>query len=188
MTAPDSRSERLWNDFHERLRSFVRGRVRDDSLAEDIVQDIFLKVHTRASQLRDEEKIAPWLYQIARNAVIDHVRKPRIEGREDETVAAAEPDGPLFAEQRLAESLGSMIDELPEPYREAVRLTEIDGLTQAEMAARVGISVSGAKSRVQRGREKLRELILDCCHVELDHRGAVVDYWERPVCCDRRSK
>lgn len=181
-------AERLWDEFQTKLHGFVRARVRDEALADDIVQDIFVKVHTRAGQLRDTERIAPWLYQIARNTVIDHARKQKFEGAPDEEVAAPSPDDPLFAEQRLAQSLVSMIDELPEGYREAVRLTEIDGLTQAELAKRLGISLSGAKSRVQRGREKLREMILDCCHVELDHRGAVVDYWERPVCCDRTSK
>jgi RNA polymerase sigma-70 factor (ECF subfamily) len=73
-----------------------------------------------------------------------------------------------------------MVTALPGPYREALLLTEYAGLTQQELAVRAGISLSGAKSRVQRGRERLKQLLLDCCHVELDRRGGIIDY--RPNC------
>jgi RNA polymerase sigma-70 factor, ECF subfamily len=183
-------TEALWRTFHERIHSFIRARVSDPAAAEDILQDVFVKVMNRAGQLRDDEKIAAWLYQIARNAVFDHYRAAAV--RTADQIAADLPDagtdGAAAAQQRLAESLAAMIDDLPEPYREAMRLSEIEGLTQAGLAERSGISLSGAKSRVQRGRERLRELLLDCCHVELDHRSAVVDYWERPRCCDRTSR
>jgi RNA polymerase sigma-70 factor (ECF subfamily) len=79
-----------------------------------------------------------------------------------------------------------MVEALPEPYREAVQLTELDGLTQADAAARLGLSVSGMKSRVQRGRERLKKMILDCCHVELDARGGVIDYRSRCHCVAAR--
>ena len=72
---------------------------------------------------------------------------------------------------------------LPEPYREALLLTEYEGLTQQQLAERVGISLSGAKSRVQRGREKLKQILLDCCHVELDRRGGIIDYQGQCDCC-----
>lgn len=70
-----------------------------------------------------------------------------------------------------------MMEELPEKYREALHLTEIQGLTQKELAERLNISLSGAKSRVQRAREKLKGVLLECCHVEVDRRGKVMD-WE----------
>jgi RNA polymerase sigma-70 factor (ECF subfamily) len=180
--------EELWTRFHGRLRGFVMSRVGDAAVADDIVQEIFLKVHGALPQLRDDSRIAPWLFQIARNAIYDHFRGNRNEVEIDDSTPAPADESSLFAEQNLAAGLQGLIDELPESYREAIRLTEIDGLTQAEMAARLGLTVSGGKARVQRGRERLRELILDCCHVELDHAGRVVDYWERPVCCDRNSK
>lgn len=181
-------TQQIWEEFHGRLLAFVVGRVGDRTIAEDILQDVFLKVHGSVDQLRDETKIASWVYQVARNAVIDYYRSHRRSEELDEELPADTPPAALVAEQRLADGLHLMIEELPEKYREALRLTEIEGLTQAEMAERLGLSVSGAKARVQRGREQLREILLDCCHVELDQHGRVIDYVKRPVCCDRTSR
>ena len=83
----------------------------------------------------------------------------------------------------LALSLKELIDELPEPYRQALILTEYQGLTQKQLAERMGLSLSGAKSRVQRARDKLRDMLLRCCHFEFDRRGHIVDYYERCCCC-----
>lgn len=179
--------EQIWSVFHERLRGFVLARVRDEHAADDILQDVFLKLHRGVGSLRDEERVAPWLFQVARNAVTDHFRGAhdhRFEGEDAlRTIEDERSDVPV--EQRLADGLFEMVDQLPARYREAIRLTEIEGLTQAEMAERLGLSLSGAKSRVQRGREKLKDLLLDCCHVEFDHRGAISGYQRR--CCPRRT-
>ena len=69
--------------------------------------------------------------------------------------------------------------ELPEHYRQALELTELEGVTQKEAAGRLGLSVSGMKARVQRGRSKLKDVIDDCCSIEFDRRGGLVDYHRR---------
>lgn len=84
----------------------------------------------------------------------------------------------------LKPAVEQMLQSLPEPYREALRLTEYDGLTQAEAAERLGISLSGAKSRVQRAREKLRQMLLECCHLEFDRRGKIIECQPRCACCE----
>jgi len=76
-----------------------------------------------------------------------------------------------------------MVDSLPADYRQALLLTEYQGLTQRELAQKLGLSVSGAKSRVQRAREKLKAMLLDCCHFEFDRRGKVIDYQPNCACC-----
>jgi RNA polymerase sigma-70 factor (ECF subfamily) len=88
----------------------------------------------------------------------------------------------------LAPSVAAMVNALPEPYREALYLTEYQGLSQRELAARLGISLSGAKSRVQRAREKLKQLLLDCCHFEFDRLGRIIDYQPRCTCCSTRPE
>ncbi|HET7838366.1 MAG TPA: sigma factor-like helix-turn-helix DNA-binding protein, partial [Rectinemataceae bacterium] len=108
-------------------------------------------------------------------------RRPRAELDEDIEAAYGSPELEEDPAARLAFSLRETVDELEEPYREALILTEYEGLSQAELAARAGISLSGAKSRVQRAREKLKALLLACCHFELDRRGGIIDYQER--CC-----
>ena len=177
-------TEAVWDRFNHRLRSFIRGRVSDEDTAEDILQQVFIRIHANMGALRDQGKLESWVYQIARHAIIDHYRSRRATVELPESLAVheealEEPD----AGTELALSLREMVEALPEPYRQALILTEYQGLGQKELADRLGLSFSGAKSRVQRARQKVRDMLLSCCHVELDRRGAIVDYYERCCCC-----
>jgi RNA polymerase sigma-70 factor (ECF subfamily) len=179
----DASVEQAWTTFHKPLLQFVRRRVADQASAEDIVQDVFLKVHTHIDTLSDTTKLHAWLYQLTRNAIIDYYRRTR------PTMAVSE-DIPAFAEEdendvvaRLTPAVKLMVAALPDIYREALYLTEYNGLTQKELAERLGISVSGAKSRVQRARQMLRQMLLDCCHFELDRRNTIISYQPRCDCC-----
>jgi len=176
--------ELLWDQYCCRLLAFIRRRVSDEAEAEDILQEVFLRVHRNLCCLPDWNKPEGWFYRITRNLIIDHYRqrKDMIEISEELPAEAEfEEDDP---EARLALSLKEMVDLLPEPYRQALILTEYEGISQKELAKKLGISISGAKSRVQRAREKLRELLLSCCHFELDRRGRIIDYYERCCCCN----
>ena len=75
---------------------------------------------------------------------------------------------------------------LPAIYRDALQLTDLDGLTQAEAATRVGLSTSGMKARVQRARSQLKALFVLCCEIELDRRGGIIDYQPHNDTCDCR--
>ncbi|NNE44066.1 MAG: RNA polymerase sigma factor SigZ [Gemmatimonadetes bacterium] len=174
-------TEQIWHDYHTRLRAFIAGRVGEDS-ADDLLQDVFIKTHAHRASLRDETKLESWLFRVARNAVTDHYRAARPSDPLPEWLAAPESDPASEAQRELAACLGPMIDRLPEKYRGAVRLAELEGLTQAEVARREGLSLSGAKSRVQRGRERLRGLLLDCCEVQLSRSGGVMGYTPRERC------
>ena len=166
--------EQIWNDFGDKLRSFIRSRVADDATADDILQDVFVKIASRSASLHDPGKLQGWIFLVARNAVIDHYRTRKVTVEVPETLPDDQHNDEPEIEQ-LKAAFGRMIDALPEPYREAIRLTELEGLTQKELAARLGISISGAKSRVQRGREHLRQSLTDCCRFEFDRRGGVID-------------
>ena len=178
-------TEQVWNAFHIPLQQFIRRRVSDETIAEDILQDVFLKIHQHVDALKDVRKLEGWIYQITRNAIIDAYRKPRHET----TLAAAEgldlpeelPDDDIVSE--LLPSVRAMVRNLPEPDRQALVLTEYQGLTQKELAERLGLSLTGAKSRVQRAREKLKQQLLKCCHFELDRRNHIIDYQPRCQCC-----
>lgn len=165
--------EHIWHEFAEKLGQFIRSRVADAASAEDILQDVFVRIQTRLGRLRDPAKLQGWLYLIARNAIIDYyrTRKQTVEVPES---LPAEPDGDQHDLAELKGAFLRMIYSLPEPYREALLLTEFDGLTQQQLAQRVGISVSGAKSRVQRGREQLKEMLNECCTFEFDRRGKII--------------
>lgn len=183
MTIPNASVEQAWTAFHAPLLQFVRRRVSDESSAEDILQDVFLKVHTHIGTLSDTAKLQGWLYQLARNAIIDYYRRSRVMVDVPEQLPAIAEEEENDAVARLTPAVKAMVAALPEIYREALRLTEYEGLTQKQLAERLGISISGAKSRVQRARQMLRQMLLDCCHFELDRRNAIISYQPRCACC-----
>jgi RNA polymerase sigma-70 factor (ECF subfamily) len=178
-------TEQVWEAFHVPLYQFIRKRVDDEAVAEDLLQDVFLKVHQHIGALKEVKKLESWIYQITRNAIIDSYRstKPTTMLEAAEVLALPEelPDDDVVSE--LLPCIRAMVKNLPEPDRQALVLTEYQGLTQKELGERLGLSFSGAKSRVQRAREKLKRQLLECCHFELDRRGHVIDYQPRCACC-----
>ena len=171
----------VWEAMASPLRRFIGRRVRDRHAAEDIAQDVMLKVQAHLHGLQSEEKLAAWVFRVARNAVTDYYRSPRsrptAELGDANDLPTTEASGEAEAvTAELSACLRPMIERLPQPYRQALELTEFEGLTQQELADRVGIGLSGAKSRVQRAREQLKAMLLDCCKIELDGRGGVVDH------------
>jgi RNA polymerase sigma-70 factor, ECF subfamily len=179
-------TEGVWEEFHTPLQQFIRRRVSDEATAEDVLQDVFLRIHQHMDTLKDVRKLEGWIYQITRHAIIDAYRS----NRHETTLEAAEvldlpeelPDDDVVSE--LLPSVRAMVRNLPELDRQALVLTEYQGLTQKELAGRLGLSLSGAKSRVQRAREKLKQQLLECCHFELDRRGHIIDYQPRCHCCE----
>lgn len=176
--------ETLWEQYCCRLLAFIRSRVSDEAEAEDILQEVFVRVHRHLCCLPTPAKMDSWIYQIARHLIIDSYRRRKGQAEIPESFPA-EADLPEDSpEAELALSLEDMLEELPASDRQALLLTEYQGLSQRELAERLGISVSGAKSRVQRARDKLRAMLLACCHFELDRRGRIVDYYERCASCN----
>lgn len=175
--------ELLWDQYGRRLRAFIRSRVGNDEEAEDILQEVFIRILRHQCCQPEWHKPESWIYQIARNLIIDFYRRRRVVGDIPETLPAEFSLPEEDPEAVLALSLKETINELPELYRQALLLTEYQGLSQKQLAERLGISLSGAKSRVQRAREKLRTMLLNCCHFELDRRGRIIDYYRRCCCC-----
>ncbi len=174
-----------WRDLEARLRPFVARRVRAAADVDDIVQDVFLRMQRGLGALRDEERFGSWVYQVARSAIVDHQRRARKHGvaAADEptdlaAIESGEDDGAI--ERELASYMSPFVAMLPSPYREALTLTELEGLTQKQAAEMLGISLSGMKSRVQRGRAQLRRALEACCDIALDVRGRVVACEPRP--------
>jgi RNA polymerase sigma-70 factor (ECF subfamily) len=176
-------SEHLWETFSGPLHQFIRRRVGDPHSAEDILQDVFLKIHTHIDTLRTQDRLASWIYQITRNAIADYYRAQRPTAELAETIPVAEELVDDDAVRELSPCVAAMVEELPDTYREALRLTEYQGLSQKALGERLSISFSGAKSRVQRARAKIKEQLLNCCHFQFDHAGRIIDYQSRCGCC-----
>lgn len=178
-----------WSELEGRLRPFVARRVSPGDV-DDVLQEVFVRLQRGLPSLRDDARLAPWVFQVARSAVADHgrarARHPLASEPppEAQSPTADEDDG--RAARDLSSCLAGFVARLPSPYREAVTLVELEGLTAREAADMVGISVSGMKSRVQRGRAQLREMLDACCEIAVDSRGRVTDFAARPPaapCC-----
>lgn len=168
--------DEAWRTYRAELLGFVLKRVGDKALAEDIVHDVFVKALERMASLQDPAKLRPWLFQITRNAVVDHFRARRPHDPLPEDMAGEEGPAGGEAERELARCLTPLIEAMPEPYRRALTAAEFEGRTQREIASREKLSLPGAKSRVQRARKLLRESLVACCRVELDRGGGISDH------------
>jgi RNA polymerase sigma-70 factor (ECF subfamily) len=178
--------EKVWRSFSDPLKQFIGKRVSNEFDTDDILQDVFIKIHLHIKNLQDDQKIHSWIYQITRHTIIDFYRKRKRESIYSQTVVDQVdllfPDS-HDAHEELSKCLKEMVNNLPVTYREAIQFTEFQGMTQKELAQQLGISLSGAKSRVQRARVKLAEMLLACCQIELDRRGTVIAYTPHKVSC-----
>jgi RNA polymerase sigma-70 factor, ECF subfamily len=175
-------SEQLWETFSRPLQQFIQRRVSDPHSAEDILQNVFLKIHTQIDTLRTQERLTSWIYQVTRNAIVDYYRAQRPTAELDEMLP--EVDEPVDEDvlRELSPCVTAMVSALPETYGEALRLTEYQGLSQKALSERLGISFSGARSRVQRARAKVKEQLLKCCQFQFDHGGRIIDYQSHRAC------
>jgi RNA polymerase sigma-70 factor (ECF subfamily) len=186
-------AEAIWYEFHDQLRAFIARRVDNEADGEDILQTVFLRVHQSLGTLHRADRLASWLYQVTRNAIADYYRAPE-RRREIPTDFTLEPEADrdgvqgnsetLFdsdeqrakAVEELSRCLRPMTNRLPAHYRDAISLVELEGLTQRDAAERFGLSVSGMKSRVQRGRQLLKRMLHECCQIHLGSDGRITDY------------
>lgn len=168
--------ESLWETFHGPLKNFLLKRTADEHAVEDILQMVFIKIHKHVEDLHDEQKLRSWIYQITRNTLADYYRKNKKMESLSDSLTDMQDKNEEEVTRELAECIRPMVQKLPNIYREAVELSELEGYTQKELSEQLGISYSGAKSRVQRGREKLKEMLLVCCHFQFDRFGHIIDY------------
>lgn len=180
-----------WRELEARLRPYVARRVASTADIDDVLQDTFVRVHRGVGKLADDERFGAWVYRVAASAIGDY---RRARGRNPLAPASAESREPLAAEpdenleSELSECVALFVARLPSPYREAVTLTELQGLTQKDAAEMLGIGLPAMKSRVQRGRERIRRMFEECCQISVDCRGRVIECTPRvSTATSRRS-
>jgi RNA polymerase sigma-70 factor (ECF subfamily) len=186
-------ADELWTVLHERLRGFVGRRIGDPHAADDVAQEVLLRLHRSLGDLRLEDRLDAFAYRIARNAIIDHYRSrasaKEIPAAPDDLVTRIDADGDTDQDlnegqgrQELARCLAPLIRQLPEPYREALTLTDLGKLSQVEAARVAGLSVPGMKTRVQRARAQVHELLTGCCDVALDDGRRIAEVQRTGPC------
>ncbi len=192
MTQPEVNvtTEQIWRELSNRLRQFIQSRGTSPSDADDILQIVFLRIHQKLSDLHKIDRLESWVFQITRNAIIDHFRKKTTTTKRNTEINNALPTEIIELEESenlnktVAGCLLTLIEHLPEDQKRAVSLYELEGFSQKEIAIKESVSLSGAKSRIQRGRKKLESLLRDCCQLQIDHRGNILECEKDNCDCD----
>ncbi|GAB5416072.1 MAG: RNA polymerase sigma factor SigZ [Crocinitomicaceae bacterium] len=166
-------TEAIWTNFGNKLLSFIRARVSNSENAEDILQDVFVKIHERSNQLNDESKLTSWVYQITRNTIIDFHRKKKIP-LSDSVDNEVRVEFESKTNPQFIQCLMPFVKELPKKYREALEKTIYGDLSQKEYAEEINLSYSATKSRVQRARQMVKELFVSCCAIKTDRYGNII--------------
>ncbi|MGI9423668.1 MAG: sigma-70 family RNA polymerase sigma factor [Hyphomicrobiaceae bacterium] len=178
-------SDAMWRSIELQLRTYVRSRV-EPAWVDDVIGDVIVRLLQNSQALADAANPAAYVQRVAKNAVVDHYRRRGVERKALSQVQADAAIGGTYnssddeaAEIEISRCMFPFIADLPPNYRDALTLTEINQLSQKEAAKHLGLSLSGLKSRVQRGRLLLQRAVTQCCSVEIDGRGGVMD-------CERR--
>lgn len=162
----------IWNEFSEQIRNYLAGKVRSKEDADDLTQDIFIKIQKNLGSLRDEKKLAPWIHLIVKNSLTDYYRSkgksPEVRLDEEYTPGSGEAEN-IY--RHINKCLRIFINRLPDKYRQPLIMSDLDGMKQKDVAKEMELSYSGLKSRVQRGREMIKEMFIECSCYAHDEDG-----------------
>ena len=162
----------IWDEFSEALKRFIYNRVKNNEITNDLLQEVFIKIHLNIHKIKKQESIKSWIYTISNNTINDYFNKQsKLRKLNSESI---EYDNKNETEHSAKDCLLPLINNLPPTYKLAVYLSEIKGIKQAEIAKQLNISLSGAKSRIQRGRNLLKQGFIDCCDYKLNEVGYLV--------------
>lgn len=165
----------LWLAHKKALWGFLYKRVKDQHLADDLLQEVLLKIYHFCRTSSGVRNARSWLFQIAQNTLIDHLRRQaKFSLNEDRLQAVPEEENLAYKE--AADFIEPLLGFLPQEYALPLKLADLEGLKQAEVAARLGLSLPAVKSRIQRARKLLKAEFLTCCHIETDHQGNLISF------------
>lgn len=161
----------IWEKYHQDLKRFVFSKIKDEQMTEDLLQEIFIKVHTKINQLTDKNKLKPWLFTIARNIVMDSFNERKLLETLKEEDVYTEEESDAHSEQ---DCLPGIINHLPVKYRRPLYLADVKGLKQMKIAEKLKLPLPTIKSQIQRGRKLITQGYMECCDYKLNEKGKLV--------------
>lgn len=171
----------LWQEHKSELRNFILKRVKDQDLANDILQDVLLKVYNFCISKSGVRNIRSWLFQIAQNTITDNYRKESKFTNLD-NFTEIENENPNLAFREATNYILPMLDFLPKEYAIPLKLADIDNMKQAEIAHKLNLTLSATKSRIQRARQLLKAEFITCCHFETGKQGNIISFEIKDNC------
>lgn len=158
-----------WDENEQALKNWLLKKTGDRDQAQDLLQDLFIKALQNKERFCTLSDARSWLFRMARNSAIDLYRKSQLEtGSVCSELVEEDTATPLV---NLQQCLIRVLSELPEDDREVIEQCDMQGVSQIDYARIRGLSVSAAKSRIQRARKKLREQMITSCDVKFDQQG-----------------
>ncbi|PAB60114.1 RNA polymerase sigma factor SigZ [Anaeromicrobium sediminis] len=183
----DDKVKYIWNEFSSELYKYINGKVKNKCDAEDILQDIFVKIYKNIDKVDKQSKLKSWIYKITKNTIIDYYRK-----KKDITVDIEKLEKGLEEDnnsdnmnEEISKCLEKMIFELPKKYQEVIELYDMKGMKHKEISEKLHVTMSCSKMRVQRAKAKLKDILLECCDFEIDTYGNIIDYKQKKTNCQK---
>jgi RNA polymerase sigma-70 factor, ECF subfamily len=180
MTTVRITSQQVWRDHKNPLERFILSKVKRQEETEDILQEVFVKVHSNLHLLKDESRLTSWVFTIARNEIHNYFRKQR--SHRTNQAFWMEEDEKNADNASIAACIVPFIDKLPQKYRTAIVLADLKKLHQQHIAEKLSISYTGAKSRVQRARKLLHKYLTACCKIVSDRYGNIISQEPKGKC------
>lgn len=174
----------IYTEFHQVLLRFIKSKVKNHHDAEDILQNVFIKIASGVNDLERKEKLQSWVFAIARNAIADYYRSSITK----KNLPLDDNSTDNFAEEVYNDTtkgldccLINFVNQLPVEYRNIIIDVEMKGIKQKDLVEKYQLAYPSIRSRVQRGRERLKQILLDCCDIKSDNRGNILDVIPKPA-------
>ncbi|MDN3492700.1 sigma-70 family RNA polymerase sigma factor [Winogradskyella bathintestinalis] len=164
-------TKEVWKFYAEDIRRFILSKAKDPVITEDILQETFIKVHTKLHTLKDKDKLKPWLFSVARYTLLDYFKINKQEFVVEDLEVESEPEPNLHSEQ---DCLRGIIKSLPKKYRDPLFLSDIKGMKHQDVANQLQLSLPTVKSQIQRARKKIAQGFMDCCGFKMNDEGHLV--------------
>lgn len=164
-------TNQVWIEYSEDLKRFIISKVKNITIADDILQDTFIKIHTKLHTLKDDTKLKAWCFTVARNSILDYWKSTN----QTFEIANFEAETELLKNQHTEQDcLRGILKHLPKKYRDPLFLSDIKGLKQQEVADQLQQTLSTTKSQIQRARKLITQGFMDCCGFVVNKQGNLV--------------
>jgi RNA polymerase sigma-70 factor, ECF subfamily len=179
--------ENIWLQMHDKLLAYILKSIPDKAIAEDLLQEVFIRIHNKINTLADDTKLQAWIYQVTRNLIADHFRSTKKENNMQSGDDGKINDYELTdVMEEAVQDIINFMDAMPAEHCDPLCATELEGISIKEYAVRKGISYTAAKARVQRSRKMLKEMMMECCHYQFDKYGTVISITPKN-CCNKNE-
>ena len=161
-------TNQVWNNYSTDLKQFIISKVKDNTIADDILQDTFIKIHTKLHTLKDLNKLKSWVFSIARNSILDYFSS------QNKTIESIYLESNIELEEQNhteKDCLRGILKNLPKKYKDPLFLSDIKGLKQQEVANSLKLPLSTVKSQIQRARKLIAQGFIDCCGYVINEKG-----------------